>query len=52
MDILNIVVTVFDALLIFMFAWVGITTVNEKKTQGASAFLLVIIILNLFSIWG
>ena len=48
---IKIIVTVFDALLLFIFGWVG-ATAEEKKNLGVSLFLILTLFANLFCIWG
>ena len=45
------VTTVFDALFIFMIGWVA-ATANGKKQMGVSVFMIIIMVMNLFCIWG
>lgn len=45
------VTTVFDALFIFLIGWVAATASN-KKNFGVSVFMIIIMVMNLFCIWG
>ena len=49
---INIITTVFDALLMFILGGVFCTCFNEKKTSGVCIFMIVILMMNLFCIWG
>lgn len=51
MNIVKIIVTVFDALLLFVFGWVG-ATADDRQTLNTTVFLGTIILLNLLCIWG
>lgn len=48
---LRIIVTVFDALMLFLIGYVCLTA-SEKKTVGISIFIEIIFILNIFCIWA
>ena len=48
---LKIVVTVFNAIFIF-FLMVLLTKDNEKNVKDGSVFMILLIILNLYLIWG
>lgn len=51
MFVLNIVVTVFNSLL--MVAIIGATlSTTDRKTISITVFMLVTLIMNLFCIWG
>lgn len=48
---INIITTVFDALFMFFIGWVACTA-SDKKHVGVSVFMIIIMIMNLFCIWG
>lgn len=49
--VVKIVITVFDALFMFMVGMVAATS-TEKKSIGLSLFMISIMTMNLFCIWG
>lgn len=51
MEVVKIVTTVFDALFMFMILWVG-ATAKERKQLGTCIFLMIVMIMNLFCMWG
>lgn len=51
MDVLRIVVTVIDALFMLLIIWVG-ATLEGKKNIGTCVAILVMMVLNLFCMWG
>ena len=51
MMVVKLVITVFDALLMFMVGMVA-ATATDKKSVGLSIFLIVIMVINLLCIWG
>lgn len=51
MMVIQIVVTVFDALFMFMVGMVAATS-TDKKSIGLTLFMISIMIMNLLCIWG
>ena len=50
MEVFKIVTTVFNALFMFFVGWVGVTA--DKKDLRTCIALIVLMIMNLFCIWG
>ncbi len=48
---LRIVITVFDAFMLFIIGWVGFTA-SDRKNLGVSLFMEIIFLMNLLYIWG
>lgn len=51
MNVVEIVTTMFDSLLMLVVAYVGITS-KDRENLGTSLMILIILVMNLFCIWG
>lgn len=51
MEVVKIVTTVFNALVMFLTLWVGATS-KKKEQLGICIWFMVIFVLNLFCMWG
>jgi phosphotransferase system glucose/maltose/N-acetylglucosamine-specific IIC component len=51
MEVVKIVTTVFDSLFMFLLMWVGATAKNQKQL-GICGAIIIMVIMNLFCMWG